>query len=184
MHVPQTKTINTCPDVWKLPKALLYYVILMFDFDPSTRMDTAVLIKMVSHFLIPKVYSPVQSSFNTQPQITLLHHHKHQCDDILIQCCSRLRNEVITVHIFLVHFCQRTSAYDPGINSGPTFQSHILDIITERMQVVLLKYSLRRLRYIVIRVFIWKIEHLHFNIAQELVILSKYYNDGNFKVIR
>ena len=52
------------------------------------------------------------------------------------------------------------------------------------MQVVLLKYSLRRFRYIVIRVFIWVIEHLHLNIAQELVILGEDYNDGNFKVMR
>ena len=52
------------------------------------------------------------------------------------------------------------------------------------MQVVLLKYSLRRFRCIVIREFIREIEHLHFDIAQELVILSEYYNDGNFKVMR
>ena len=52
------------------------------------------------------------------------------------------------------------------------------------MQVVLLKYSLRRFRYSVIREFIWEIEHLHFDVAQELVILSEYYDDGNFKVIR
>ena len=52
------------------------------------------------------------------------------------------------------------------------------------MQVVLLKYSLRCFRYIVIREFIWVIEHLHLNIAQELIILSEHYDDGNFKVMR
>ena len=60
-------------------------------------------------------HSPVQSSSNTQPYITPLHSYQHQCNDILIQCCSRRLNEMMAVHILLMHFCQRLSASYPGI---------------------------------------------------------------------
>ena len=50
------------------------------------------------------------------------------------------------------------------------------------MQVVLLKLFLHRLRYIAIRVFIGVIEHIHCDVAPELVIFGEHYDDGNLKV--
>ena len=46
------------------------------------------------------------------------------------------------------------------------------------MQVVLLKLFLHRLRHIAIRVFIGVIEHIHCDVAPELVIFGEHYDDG------
>ena len=51
------------------------------------------------------------------------------------------------------------------------------------MQVELLESYLRRFRYIAIRVFIWVVHQMHFDIPQKLVIFSEHCNDGNFKVM-
>ena len=50
------------------------------------------------------------------------------------------------------------------------------------MQVVILKSFLRYLSYISVRVFIWVIPHIHFDIELELVIFGEHCDDGNLRV--
>ena len=51
------------------------------------------------------------------------------------------------------------------------------------MQVVLLKSLLRLFSYVVIWVLLWLIQHVHFDIEQELVMFGEYRNDGDCEVM-
>ena len=64
-----------------------------------------------------------------------------------------------------------------------TFQLYIFNTVTKGMQVMFFKSFLCHLRYTPVQVFIWIVQHIHLDIAQEVVIFGKHGNNGYLKVL-
>ena len=160
----QLRPMNTCPDVWKWNETFPnYLLILLLILEPDKVIDTVIFveitlcpIKLCTHrrkavlTLNPTLSLCTAKSINTTASLfsAAAVFSTRLLQSLSFECISAEENQYPT--------------FAP--ESKRTFQLDILNVVTQRTQIVLLKSFLRNLRHIAIWVFIWVIRYIHFDI--------------------